>query len=149
VNAEPPATPASTIEKTEGNDLQVTVSELYISQDFMPMVPASGPPLHALLTLEINGKDALRAAKGDASGTITITRPNGEIIARSNLTASRASDDLSLAQPGPQHLTLDTGRVTISTKLTEGETLQGSAVVTIGDRQFELQLPQTEVKFTM
>src|SRR6476659_6966809 len=102
VNAEPPATPASTIEKTEGNDLQVTVSELYISQDFMPMVPASGPPLHALLTLAINGKDALRAAKGDASGTITITRPNGEIIARSNLTASRASDDLSLAQPGPQ-----------------------------------------------
>jgi hypothetical protein len=122
------------------------IIDFKVYQDFMPMVPASGPPLHAAVTLEVNIKPGQAAA--NASGTISITRPTGELIATADLTQSQQADDLGLRKPGPQQLVLTTKGVPIKAKLSEGETVQGSATIMLGGHSFALKLPQTQVAFT-
>jgi hypothetical protein len=126
--------------------MEPKVVDFQVWQNFMPMVPASGAPLHAILTLEISSTLGLNT--GNTGGTITITRLNGEVIANSKLSISEQSDDLGMAQPGPRRLTFVMGPAAINTRLTNGEMIQGTATVTLGDRRFDLKLPQTAVLFT-
>jgi hypothetical protein len=143
---EPAAESTPKMTPAEGVMTEPAIIDFKVYQDFMPMVPASGPPLHAAVTLEVIIKPGQPAA--NASGTITITRPAGELIATADLTQSQQPDDLSLRRPGSQQLVLTTKGIPISAKLTEGETLQGSARVILGGRSFDLKLPQTQVVFT-
>jgi hypothetical protein len=140
------AGPSPAPTSTQESSMQPAVVDFKVYQDFMPMVPASGAPLHAFVTLEITGK----SAPGDivSGGQITITRPSGEVITTAGLVTDRQPDDRTLAQPGTRQVVLTMERTSISTKLTDGETLQGTATVTVGGRSYTLKLPQTKVVFT-
>ncbi len=111
-------------------------------QDFMPG-PLSGNPLHAALTVELLCPDGVTAA--DIGGSISIKRVSGSEIITAPVqldsmadTATSGVKQLSLSmQPGPP-----------SDTLSEGELLTGTASLTIGKDQVEVQLPETAVLFT-
>jgi len=126
--------------------LQAQVTSFQVWQDFMPIVPPSGPPLHATLTITVN--DSGRFTPANASGTITITRPGGEVIAKAPLTLAQQADDLGMAQPGPQSLTFAMAATSISATLTENEPVAGEAAITLRQDQFSVKLPETNVMFT-
>ena len=129
-----------------GTALQAQVTSFQVWQDFMPIVPPSGPPLHATLTITVN--DSGRFTPANASGTITITRPGGEVIAKAPLTLAQQADDLGMAQPGPQSLTFAMAATSISATLTENEPVAGEAAITLRQDQFSVKLPETNVMFT-
>jgi hypothetical protein len=112
----------------------------------MPMIPPGGPPLHALLTIVVS--DTARFTQGNTSGTITITRPSGEVIARGPLTLDQQVDDLGMAQPGPQTLTFVLDRTSLSVTLVKDETLTGNAELVLNQKKVNLKLPETPVEFT-
>ncbi|MFL5735069.1 MAG: hypothetical protein ACJ78Q_18080, partial [Chloroflexia bacterium] len=131
---------------TGGTTMDANVTDFKVWQDFMPIVPPSGPPLHAVVTIETTSKPG-RAVVA-AGGAITITRASGEIIATAPLTSTQAPDDRPMQQTGPTSTQLGTGPLPITAKLTEGEMLSGTATITISGAQVDLNLPQTALTFT-
>jgi hypothetical protein len=145
-NPMPTALATDTAEPIGGASVQPTVTDFQVWQDFMPVVPPGGPPLHATLTVVVS--DSTRYTPDNASGTIIISRPDGEVIARAGLMLNRQVDDLGMAQPGPQNLVLNMEAAPVSAKLTEHETLTGQVELTLSQHKVNLTLPETQLMFT-
>jgi hypothetical protein len=122
------------------------VAEFNVWQDFMPVVPPSGPPLHASVTLEVQGPEKLDPAT--TRGMITILRSSGEQVVASDLTLNRSADDLGLAYPGPQQITFVMAPASVSVQLTQGELLHGTATLNLGTSDVTFDLPATALEFT-
>src|SRR5438552_2204473 len=98
-----PPSPTGTAVAGRGANLQPHITNFQVWQDFMPRVSSSGPPLLAIFSLVVDGGG--RYTTSNTSGTITIERPSGEVIARASVTLNQQVDDLGMAQPGQQSLT--------------------------------------------
>ena len=122
------------------------VTDFAVWQDFMPSIPQTGAPLHATFTLEITWPEKITVA--NTHGTITILRANGDQIVTSGLQLNQQVDDNGLMQPGPQSVSFSMVPAPVSTQLTEGEMLHGTAALTIGDQALNIELPETALLFT-
>lgn len=128
-----------------GGNMQenITVTDFQVWQDFMPSINKEGAPLHAAITLSVEGLDIT-----SGSGVLTLKRAAGEELVTANLELMRQADDLGLRQPGPQPVTFTMQSTSVKAPLTEGETVKGTADIKFGSQERTIELPETQVFFT-
>jgi hypothetical protein len=119
------------------------VTEFDVWQDFMPIVPPDGAPLHASLIIEMQCPPHITAA--DIDGLITLRRASDEVI----LTAPLQTDGIEDATTtGVRRLFLTMQPAPPPMALTEGESITGTAHLTIAGQQVDVPLPATPLQFT-
>lgn len=141
-----PMASSSTMQPTLEGNMDITVTQLQVWQDFMPGVPNGGPPLNATVTIGFNGPPNIALA--GKAGTMTLTRANGEEIVTADLELMRTDDDLGLKVRGPQTLPFRMTPQPIGVKLTEGETIKGTARLIVAGLEVSVPLPEAPLMFT-
>jgi hypothetical protein len=127
--------------------LEARITDFQVWQDYMPVVPPGGPPLHGVVTLEITYTAKLTPQ--NIRVTVTLTRQGNESIARDvPLTLQQQADDLGLLTPGPQTATLVLGPVQVQEVLTEGELIGGTVTLQVHGETIQETLPAVALFFT-
>jgi hypothetical protein len=131
---------------TEGR-LDVKVTEFEVWQDYMPVVPRDGAPLHGVVTVEITHTEKLTPQL--IEGTVTLNQASGAmIVADLALALKQQADDLGMQTPGPQTVTFTFGPGTSNVTLVEGELIGGELSLRVSGAQTELALPEVALYFT-
>jgi hypothetical protein len=120
-----------------------TMIEFLVWQDFMPIVPPAGPPLHATITVDMQCRPDLEPA--DIQGTVVLRRAGDVDIVASPLQADGLEDT---ASTGIRRIFLSMQPVAPPMTLTEGESITGTATLTIDGQQVHIDLPATPLQFT-
>lgn len=144
VTATPAAQPANTPAEAK---VDARAVEFEVWQDFMPVVPKEGAPLHGVVTVAITYTEKLTPQK--VSGTVDLTRAKGGAVVQGVPVALQGqAGDLATPAPGPQSVVLVFGPATTTLTLSEGEMIGGTLSLTVGGEKVMVMLPEVALYFT-
>ncbi len=121
--------------------------EFEVWQDFMPIVPKEGAPLHGVVTVAITYTEKLTPQ--NVHGTVDLTRAKGgAVIQGMPVTLQEQEGDLGTPASGPQNAVLIFGPATTTVTLAEGEMIGGTLSLTVGGDRVTVLLPEVALYFT-